>query len=84
MRGEYMSTDTRMARPTQYARKLAVKNKIELADLVIGTGFNNETNAAILGAMLAAKNELRTNLGYRKYLQSLGESELIKFSTQNH
>lgn len=82
-RGQCLIAEMRVARLTGYSRKLDTRNKIELGGLIIKGGLSIETRVVILGAMLFAKNEIRADSNYRKYLQLLGAAEFMEFDVKD-
>ena len=60
-------------------RKEDARHKIELGGLVIKGGLSGESKAVILGAILAARNEIEKEPAYRDLLKSLGEAAFMEF-----
>ena len=77
-----LKLERQFARMADYARKLDTRNKIELGGLVIKGGLSNEAKAVILGAIVAAKNEMALHPEYRDYLKSLGDAAFMEFDQQ--
>lgn len=60
-------------------RKEDARHKIELGGLVIKGGLAGESKAVILGAILAARNEMAKEPAYRTLLKSLGEAAFLEY-----
>ena len=79
-RGALMKAERALKRERTLVRKEDTRNKIEMGGLIIKGGLDQESKAVILGAIIAARNEIIKEPAHRDYLKSLGEDAFMGFS----
>lgn len=76
-RRKLLKLEREISRHKNLTRKEDARHKIELGGLVIKGGLDQESKAIILGAIIAAKNEMMREPAYRKFLKLLGENSFL-------